>query len=115
VGVEKEPFLYYESSQLVAISLVFIFFSSGGRWYLHLLKHVTGVDTSTRPARRVGRPGKTVDSSIRRAAAPPYRSAFCWSTGIFVVLCGSTRHDGQVQRRGALAVLGRGGGGPLLF
>jgi len=37
--------------------------------YIHLLKLVTGVDTSTRPARRSGRAGKTVKRSRRTAAA----------------------------------------------
>jgi hypothetical protein len=66
VGVEKDAFLYYPS-----MSIDFDVF-----WkYIHLLKLVTGVDTSTRPDSRSGRVGKTVDSSNRTAAAAPKRSS----------------------------------------
>jgi hypothetical protein len=46
-------------------------------WYrgvgrrIHLLKPVTGVDSSTRPLRRLGRPGKAHGSNSRTAAADP--------------------------------------------
>jgi hypothetical protein len=50
------------------------------------LKLVTGVDTSTRPPRRAGRAGKTVNSSSLAAAAAPYRRSFCWIADIFAVI-----------------------------
>lgn len=80
---------------------------------IRLLKLVTGVDTSTRPARRLGRPGKTVNSSNLSAAAPPKRSALCLSTAIFAQLWKETRHGEHVEHRGALLVFWRLGG-PLL-
>lgn len=49
---------------------------------IHLLKLVTGVDTSTRPVRRSGRPGNTRTSRIRTTAAPPSNTAFLLSTAI---------------------------------
>ena len=42
---------------------------------VHLLKLVTGVDISTRPVNRLGRPGKAVNNSRRRAAATTKRPA----------------------------------------
>jgi hypothetical protein len=47
------------------------------------LKLVTGVDSSTRPASRPGRAGKTVDSDRRRAAAAPKSSAVFWADMIW--------------------------------
>jgi hypothetical protein len=91
VGVEKEALLYCRKVRILlyCISLV----SNGNGCDIHLLKLVTGVDTSTRPARRLGRPGKTVNSRSRSAAAAPYSRTSCESTGIFVVLWGRTRHE----------------------
>lgn len=43
---------------------------------LHLLKLVTGVEISTRPVNRSGRPGKEVNSRRRTAAAAPKSAAF---------------------------------------
>jgi len=65
VGVEKDAFLYY--------SIVSVY-SSRALVCVHRLKLVTGVDTSTRPPRRSGKAGKTVESSSRTAAAAPNRS-----------------------------------------
>lgn len=45
---------------------------------VRLLKLVTGVDTSTRPASRSGRAGKRVKSSMRAAAAAAKSSSLCW-------------------------------------
>jgi hypothetical protein len=47
------------------------------RMHIHLLKLVTGVETSTRPARSSGKAGKTVNRRSRTAAAAPKSSAFC--------------------------------------
>lgn len=110
VRVEEESFLYYKSCQISSIALA----SPGMESNIRLLKLVTGVDTSTRPARRLGRPGKTVNSSSRSAAAPPKRSAFCLSTAIVAQLWEETRHDEHGRHRGALVVSWRLGG-PLPF
>lgn len=50
-----------------------------GHSNLHLLKLVTGVDISTRPVNRSGRPGKEVKRRIRTAAAAPNNAAFLLS------------------------------------
>lgn len=81
VGVEEEAFLYCNLCQTSVVPS-----QSEVVYNIRLLKLVTGVDTSTRPARRLGSPGKTVNSKSRSAAAPPKRSAFCLSTAMFAVL-----------------------------
>lgn len=53
----------------------------------HLLKLVTGVEISTRPVKRSGRPGKEVTRRSRTAAAAPNRAAFLLS---IVMLIAST-------------------------
>jgi hypothetical protein len=64
----------------------------------HLLKLVTGVDTSTRPVSRSGRAGKTVDSDRRTAAAAPKSSSFCWKDMAAVVLLNMQhRRHGKLQ------------------
>lgn len=110
VGVEKEALLYCQTDQYTVI--LYDFVSNGNGCDIHLLKLVTGVDTSTRPARRLGRPGKTVNSKSRSAAAAPYNKTSCESTGIFAVLWGRTRHEraGPVEHGGALAAFWRLGG-----
>jgi hypothetical protein len=63
-----------------------------------LLKLVTGVDTSTRPVRRSGRAGKTVDSDRRTAAAAPKSSSFCWKDMAALVLLNMQhRGHGELQ------------------
>jgi hypothetical protein len=52
----------------------------------HRLKLVTGVETSTRPPRRIGNAGKTVNKTSLAAAAAPYRSSFCWIAAMFAVI-----------------------------
>jgi hypothetical protein len=64
VGVKKDTFLYYS---FVSNQFPNDLYCS----CIHLLKLVTGVDTSTRPERRSGRAGKTVGSMSRTAAAAP--------------------------------------------
>ena len=68
MGVEEDALLHYHVSVIVYTLHV---------GYIHLLKLVTGVDTSTRPARRSGSAGKTVKRSKRTAAAAPKSSSFC--------------------------------------
>lgn len=78
MGVEEDAFLYLYVS-------VMLYTDHPG--YIHLLKLVTGVDTSTRPARRSGSAGKTVNRSNRTAAAAPKSSIFCCLSMVMVTLC----------------------------
>lgn len=56
--------------------------AEGEHLVVHLLKLVTGVDTSTRPATSSGRPGKAKNSTSRKAAAAKYRPC-----GLFRLWC----------------------------
>lgn len=68
--VKIEALLYYQKSALNQMR---------GQLSLHLLKLVTGVETSTRAVNRSGRPGKEVKSRSRTAAAAPKMAAFLLS------------------------------------
>lgn len=87
VGVEKDALLYFETLDHGFVSIV--------QSCIHLLKLVTGVDTSTRPESRSGRVGKTAGSARRTAAAAPKRSSF-WLTDMANprVLSWHQSHDG---------------------
>jgi hypothetical protein len=63
MGIKKEALLYYNCVSK-AQSLSFV--SQSG---LHLLKLVTGVDTSTRPVSRSGSDGNATKRRMRRPAA----------------------------------------------
>lgn len=60
---------------------------------LHLLKLVTGVDISTRPVNKSGRPGKEVKSKSRTAAAAPNMAPFLRSMFIMKVQCSKSRNS----------------------
>jgi hypothetical protein len=68
VRVEKDAFLYCKH---LACEHKYL-----KEEMVRLLKLVTGVDTSTRPERRSGSAGKTVNRSSLTAAAAPKRSNF---------------------------------------
>jgi hypothetical protein len=68
VGVEEEAFLHWKLISKTTRCKLGI--------NLHLLKLLTGVEISTRPVKRSGRPGKDVNRSKRTAAAAPKRAAF---------------------------------------
>lgn len=63
-------------------------YSGLGGGDIRLLKLDTGVDSSTRPARRLGRVGKALKSSNRRAAAAAKRAADRLSSRAMVVTDG---------------------------
>lgn len=72
VKIEVETFLHWQTGgdQLRARRMA----DEGN---VHLLKLETGVESSTRPARRAGSWGKAWNSSRRRAAAATKRAALC--------------------------------------
>lgn len=80
VCVEKDALLH--CGQQLVVSMGWGDEGLGG--YIRRLKLVTGVETSTRPARTSGRAGKRMKSrSLSAAAAAPRRSSVCCvSTGM---------------------------------
>lgn len=87
MGVEKDAFLYCGMLDHCSMQIV---------WgHIHLLKLVTGVDTSTRPERRSGRAGKTAGSARRTAAAAPKRSNFWLTDMANPILSWHQSHDGR--------------------
>lgn len=68
VCIEEDSFLYCCACQQRLKN-----FHNG---YTHLLKLVTGVDISTRPVNKFGRPGNEVKRMSRKAAAAPKSAAF---------------------------------------
>jgi hypothetical protein len=85
VGVEKDAFLHCAKLAFRIVYIVAV--------CVHLLKLVTGVDTSTRPESRSGRAGKNVDSDNRSAAAAPKRSSFS---------CADMMQQSSMRRHGGL-------------
>jgi hypothetical protein len=81
MGIKEETFLYCcRASAEILFTL----------WpYTRRLKLVTGVDISTRPVKRSGRPGKE-NSRRRTAAAAPNRAALRLST---FMIAGKERRD----------------------
>ena len=68
VSIEEKTLLYWFKVNM-RIHAIF-------REHIRLLKLVTGVDISTRPARRFGRAGKVKNRNKRRIVAEIYRRAF---------------------------------------
>lgn len=62
--------------------------------FIRRLKLDTGVDNSTRPARRDGKEGKAVNRSKRTAAAAVNRRELCWSRPMVV---NQQQHDASTR------------------
>ena len=73
VSVEVQAFLHCEKNEHVSQVQPI------GRLYVHLLKLVTGVESSTRLVRSAGKEGKTAKRRSRTSDAPVKRAMVCLS------------------------------------
>ena len=70
VIVEEQAFLYCGRASELAKESGSSRVERQRVWSLHLLKLFTGVEISTRPVKRSGRPGDRVQRASRKTAAP---------------------------------------------